>query len=99
MAITNNVYGISLKAAQSTIGPDFLGGILGLIKASTTARIARFTNPSTLVVHANPILGSNCLTITGYTSPPAEFPVEAMPIAKARFFEKYVARIPMHGVK
>lgn len=31
--------------------------------------------------------------------PPAELPVVAMPIAKARFFEKYVAIRPIEGVK
>lgn len=81
------------------MGPDFLGGNRGRMNANTTERQARFMKASTLAVHANPSVGSNCLTTTGYIIPPAEFPVVVSPIARPRLLLKYVATSARDGVK
>jgi hypothetical protein len=50
------------------------------------------TKPQIRTVQANPTLGISERTMAGYTRPPVEDPVAAMPIAMERFVVKYVAR-------
>jgi len=53
----------------------------------------------TLIVHPNPILGSNCCAITGKTTPPVALPLAISEIAKTRFLTKYVLKFDTVGQK
>jgi hypothetical protein len=86
----NRVYGSSLKAAHSTMGPALLGGSLCLAKMMQVSKHASCTKPSALSVQPNPTFGRSCWTIAGKTSPPVALPHATMPMAKLLFLEKYV---------
>ncbi|KAJ4377279.1 hypothetical protein N0V83_000103 [Neocucurbitaria cava] len=97
IAMQNNAYGTSLNAPSSSIGPDFLGGSRGLSNAQYAAPTASMMNAIALTVHANPIRGSSCLAIVGYTSPPVADPLAMIANATLRFREKYVVMSDMAG--
>jgi hypothetical protein len=50
MLIEKSVYGSSLKALQSTIGPSLRGGSLAFIKELATADVVRAIKPITRIV-------------------------------------------------
>jgi hypothetical protein len=52
-------YGASLKAAQSTSGPVFLGGNRGRMKAMQNVRLTTFNSPKTRTVQPKPTFPSS----------------------------------------
>lgn len=73
-----------MKALHSIIGPDFRGGSRVLKKARVMRLTVSMTKAWIRTVHAKPILGSSCWTITGKTRPPVAVPEAPMPMAKER---------------
>jgi hypothetical protein len=55
----------SVKAVQSMMGPDLLGGSLGRMKLTTSRRPAMLMKPSVRAVHLKPTLGSSWRTTRG----------------------------------
>jgi hypothetical protein len=88
MLIEKSVYGSSLKALQSTIGPSFRGGSLAFIKELATADVVRAIKPITRIVQGNPIRGSNACATRGKVMPPVALPVRTKAMAMARLLEK-----------
>jgi hypothetical protein len=88
--VANSTYGASLKLAQSTRAPVFLGGTLGFSPMLQRQKQPSWIKAIALIVQGNPILGSNCFTMAGKIIPPVALPEVANPIAKLLFFEKYV---------
>ena len=73
-----------MKALHSTIGPDFRGGSRVLKKPRAMRLTVSITKACIRTVHAKPILGRSCWTITGYTIPPVAVPEAPIPMAKER---------------
>lgn len=88
MLIANSRYVLSLKAAISTIGPEFLGGNLGSTMRYTIIEVTSTTSPMALTVQAKPIFGNNCRTISGNTIPPVAPPHALAETATVFLLEK-----------
>jgi hypothetical protein len=77
-----------LNTDRSNPTSDLLATFLGLPHTNATAKVPNCTNPIALNVHPNPILGSNVLTILGYTSPPVTLPQAAIPVTSGSLLLK-----------
>lgn len=99
MPRAKQIYSGSFKAPHSTRLPALRGGNRDFMKKLANNKVASCTNPMARTVQPNPAEGSSSLAMAGNMRPPVTDPAAVIPMAKERFFSKYVDTTDTVGQK
>jgi hypothetical protein len=96
--ITCNEYVGTENARRSSSERVFAGKTRTFMHTLGMIIVASMMKPKTLVVHANPSVGSSLCNTIGYMIPPNDDPDAAIPIANPILVEKYVVKTAILGM-